>query len=209
MRREDPADHQVAGIAGPAAVLAEVHGDHERDRETAELGRLKIEGAQIDPALRAELRRPPEKDEQQQADETEVEDQRMLGQHPVVERQKDEQGGEAEHERVGLRPHLRPRVTAVGSQHVRRAVDHRDPDAHDGQQRGQQRPVDVEEEASFEHYGFRVPAAGCRLPLALTAARLLVATQQTQRQSHSRPAPSAAAPASAVDALPASRSRCR
>ena len=34
---EDATNHQVAGVAGAAAILAEVHREHERDRDAAEL----------------------------------------------------------------------------------------------------------------------------------------------------------------------------
>jgi len=150
--REEPADDEIAGIAGAAAVFAEEHRENERDGEARKFRRLQIEGADIDPALRAELRRALQQHEHEKAAETEIQEQRMLGEHAVVEHETDEQREQAERQRVHLSSHLRARMAiAIGQVDVGGAVDHGDADTHQQEHRSQQQPVDVEEESSLEH----------------------------------------------------------
>ena len=142
---------EVAGVARAAAVLAEEHRQDQRQHDAAELRRLQVERADRNPALRAHLRRALEQDEEQQHAQPAVEEQRVLGQHPVVDRQADEQRDEAEDQRVDLGPDLRPGVAAAGQRDVGGAVDHRDADAGQQQDGAEQQPVDVEVEPAFEH----------------------------------------------------------
>ena len=80
----------------------------------AELGRLQVERTDVDPALRAHLRRALEQHEEQQREQAAVEEQRVLREHPVIDRQADEQRDQAEAERVHLRADLRPGVPLRG-----------------------------------------------------------------------------------------------
>ena len=82
---EDAACHHVAGVARPAAILSEVHGQDERQHHPAEFRRLQVERADRDPALRAHLGRALQEHEQQQRQQPAVEEQRVLREHPVVE----------------------------------------------------------------------------------------------------------------------------
>ena len=49
---EESGDDEIAVIAGAAAVLAEVHGENEREHHPAELGRLEVEETERNPARR-------------------------------------------------------------------------------------------------------------------------------------------------------------
>jgi hypothetical protein len=76
----------------------------------------------------------------------------MLGEHPVIEREADDEGDQSDDERVDLGPNLGARMSgAVRQRDVGRAVDHRDADPGDEQDHRQEQPVDVEIQPSFEH----------------------------------------------------------
>ena len=111
---EDAAGDQVAGVARPPPVLAEVHRQDQGDHDPAELGRLEVERADRNPPLGAHLGRALDEHEQQQRAERAVQGQRVLGQHAVVERQEDQEGDETDRQRVDLGSDLRAGMAALG-----------------------------------------------------------------------------------------------
>jgi hypothetical protein len=143
-----PAIARVARVLRATPVLAEEHRENQRDDEPAELGRLQIERTEIDPALGTHLGRSLEEHVHQHRDQAAVNQQRVLRQHPVIDREAHDERDEADDERVDLRPELRPRPTVRAG---RDAVDHRQSDAGQHQDRCDEQPVDVEVQSSFEH----------------------------------------------------------
>ena len=130
---EGAGHHQVAGIARAAAVLAEEHRQHQRQRDAAELRRLQVERPDVDPAGGVELRRPLEEH---------VDEERRSGRR---------RGGASSRPACGSRwPGRRAarscrgrwrrsgcrtaaRDARLGQVHVGGAVDHRHADAGDDQ----------------------------------------------------------------------------
>ena len=142
-RRQEACDQQVARRRRAAPVLAEELREHQRHADLGEFRRLKVEGPQRNPAARAAGRRAEEQHVDEQPQQRQVDEMRLVGQRAVVDRQADREGGRANDDRVDLRRRQPP---AAG-----RAVDHRNTDrrqAHDG---AEKKPVEVRIQASFEH----------------------------------------------------------
>ena len=143
--------HQVAGIPGAAAVFAEEHRQHQRQRDAGELRGLQVEWPDIDPARGIELGRTLEQHVDEEPGQRDVGDEGVLRQLAVVDGQADEERDETDSDGVNLGQELRSRVRRLGHVNVGRAVNHRDADAGDDEDRPQQQPVDVKEQAALEH----------------------------------------------------------
>ena len=100
--REHAADGEI-GPRGRAAVFAEELGEDERHADLREFRRLQIESVERDPPARPHLHGPEEHDVQQQREHADVDEMRLVRERAVIERERDDHCGEAEHDGVHLR----------------------------------------------------------------------------------------------------------
>ncbi len=108
----------------------------------------RLKPAERDPAARAHLHVAEEQDVEQQREQPDVDEVRLVGEGAVVERQHEHHRAQAEDDGVELRDvQARHRAGRIRG----RAVDHRDAERAEREDGDQQRPVDVVVEASFEH----------------------------------------------------------
>ena len=151
-RAKQAPDEDVRWCSGAAAILTEVHGENQGERHPGEFGRLHLEAADVDPALRAAGAVARDQDENQKRDQRAEEKQRMLGELAVVEHEAHDQGDAANAERVHLGHELTTRTSGpVRKTDVGRAVDHRQANAGDDEHGSEEEPVDVEIKSAFEH----------------------------------------------------------
>ncbi len=156
---EHAADEEVGHRpAAPAAFPVE-GCQHERQRQAGELRGLQADERQRDPAARSAAHRPEERHVQQQQHERGVDEERALGQRAVVDRHARRHDREADRQRVELRPEAGTRL--VGLEVPRHAVNGRDADERQDEQRADQRPVDVGQQPPIDadHSRLRVPTA--------------------------------------------------
>ena len=149
---KEAGNHQIAGRSRATTILAEEHGENQRQGHTRELRRLELETPNLDPALRAASAVAADEHEYQHGDQAAVEKQRVLGQLAIVDHQADQQRDPADTERVDLREELTPGTpAAIRQTDVGRAVDHGEADACQHHHGCQEQPVDVKIETAFEH----------------------------------------------------------
>jgi hypothetical protein len=146
-QREDAADREVAP-GRSAAVFAEELGQHERDGDLGELGRLQVEARERNPPPGAHHGGAEEQHVDQQRQDGEVDQVRLVGERAIVQAQRHHHHGQAEDDGVDLRNvHVRHRPRRIG----RRAVDHHDAEAAQRDDGEEQCPVDVVVQPSFKH----------------------------------------------------------
>ncbi len=135
-----------------APILAEELRQHERHADLRELRRLQVERAERNPAPRPHLHVAHEEDVEQGRQQADVDQMGLVGERPVVDRQRHQHRADPEHDRIELR-HVEMRRRR---RRARRAVDHGHPDRAQCEDGDEQRPVDVVVEAAFEHSTFFV-----------------------------------------------------
>jgi hypothetical protein len=80
---------------GAAAALTEELGENERQRRLGEFRGLEVERTEIDPASRSTAHDAEEEHEDQQADDAQIEEVRLVGERSIVE---------AQHTTIATRP---------------------------------------------------------------------------------------------------------
>ena len=156
-----------------AAILAEELGEHQGDSHLSELGRLKVDEFQENPAARAHLHMAEKQDVDEQREEADVNQVRLVGEGAVVEGDREHHRTQADRDGVELRD-VHARRGAGRGRIGRRAVDHHEPERAECDDRDDERPVDVMIELAFEHY--------CA-PVVATAALRASGSRKSRRRS--------------------------